>query len=113
MPGVRCKRTTCLSLPHLIRDAPAREREQPALERAGGRIRIELRHLLRHGDDRLLNYFLRFGVAEAGLERDAVDELPVGIEEVLPALLIVAVLQPPDQAPARLQRRLGSRSFLF
>src|SRR5438034_5565519 len=88
------------SLTELVPDPPLGDLEQPALERAVRRVGFELPDLLGHGNDRLLHYLLGFRVAQAGLDRNAVDQLPVRIEEILPTLAVVPVLQPADKTPA-------------
>jgi len=52
------------------------------------RVVVEILHLLGHGDHGFLNDVLRFGIREAGLEGDAIDQVPVGVEELR---------QPPDR----------------
>ena len=62
---------------------------------------LELAHLLGDGDDDLLHDLLRLGVREAGFERGAVNEFPVSVKELAPTVLVVPVLEPAQQAPAR------------
>src|SRR5262249_22003920 len=57
--------------------------------------------LSRHGNDRLLDDVMGFGVREAGLSRDAINQTPVSVEEIMPTLTIFPVFQPAQQAKAR------------
>ena len=90
-----------LPLSKLVRDAPARDMQQPALERTARRIVLQFTHLLGHRDNRFLHHLLRFHLGQAGLSRRRKDQLPVGIEELLPMLPVLPVLQPVNQAAPR------------
>jgi len=63
--------------------------QHPGLERADSRIVMELADVPRHGDDRFLDYVLCLGVGQTRLEGHGVDQAPIGVEELLPARLIL------------------------
>ena len=75
--------------------------QKPAFERADFGVVFESTHFFGHRDDRLLYYFLGFGVGESGPEGHSVNQFPIGIEEVFPAFLVVPVLQAVEQASTR------------
>src|ERR1019366_1444424 len=58
----------------------------------------------RHANDRLLDDVLGFVVAEACADGGAVDELPIGLEELAPARLIAQIAQTLDQRAPRGQQ---------
>src|SRR6266480_6811899 len=86
------------ALSELVDDAPTRDLQQPALERAERRISFELTHLFGHREDRFLDDILSFRLRQPGLAGDAINELPIGVKEVLPTGLVLPVLQPLQQA---------------
>src|SRR3954471_3390416 len=88
------------SLPDLIDNPPARQIEQPRLKGASRRVVLELRNAASHGNDRFLHRFLRLLVGKTSLKSDAVNELPISVKEILPAVLVLTVLEPAEQALA-------------
>ena len=52
------------------------------------------------GDDRFLHGILGLLIRKAGLDGDTIDQLPVSVKEILPAFLVLAILQPAQQAVA-------------
>src|SRR6185503_14795561 len=50
---------------------------------------------------------LRFGICQSGLDGQAVDQPPMGVEKVPPTLVVVPVFQPAEQALARREKRVG------
>ena len=50
---------------------------------------MKVGNVLRDRDDGFLNDILRFGIVEAGLPRDAVNEPPISIEELAPAGMVI------------------------
>src|SRR6266850_4579730 len=60
-------------------------------------------------NERVLHDILRGGVIEAGMARDVVNEPPVAIEELAPSVLVLAIAQARQKAPARRQQRIGGR----
>jgi len=97
-----------------VGDAPAREVEQPAAERAARRIGLELVHGLRHALEDILRDFLGVGVAQAGAPGETVDELVVEPIELGPARLVFPVAQAEQQRGAGAQcgrsGRIGGRA---
>lgn len=87
----------------LPRNSLSRQQQQPRLEGAPGRVVLELSNVLAHRNDRLLHCVLPLRVGQAGLARHAVNQLPVRVEELLPARMVVGVLQPVEQAASRRQ----------
>src|SRR5206468_9971653 len=95
--GTAASPTEGQSLTELVPDPPLGDLEQPTLERAVRRVGFELPDLLGHRDDGFLDHLLGFGVAKAGFDRHAVDQFPIGIEEILPLLAVVPYLLPADK----------------
>src|ERR1043165_8868111 len=77
----------------MVGDAAACQLHEPAFERTDRRVVFEVVHPLGDGENGFLNNFLRFGIVEAGLKRDAVNEFPVNIKKVAPAFLVVPFLE--------------------
>ena len=96
---VGADRAAFVALAELVCDAPARHLQQPRLERA--RLAVVAGDIFRHGDARLLHDFLRLVVPQARAHRDAVDEVPVGLEKFLPLSLVAPVVQARDEALPR------------
>ena len=96
-----------LAFAPVIADLPVRRLLKPVFERAFRPVVFEAEHLLGHGDDRLLHDILRLGVVQPGLRGDAVNQLGVGVEELLPTRLVFPVFQPAEQAAA------GRNKFVF
>src|ERR1051325_1200287 len=72
--------------------------EQPRFESALAWIILELRDALGYREHSLLDNFLSFLVRQPTLNSEVVDELPVSIEKLSPALVVLPVLQPAQQA---------------
>ncbi len=85
----------------LVGNLRAGHRQQPGFEGALGGIVSEALDAFGHAEDGFLDDLLRLRMREAALEREAVDELPLGVEEVAPTAVIVPILEPPQQAGAR------------
>ena len=87
-----------LPTPEMINDAATGDETEPVFERAFRAIIATLAHLFGDGDDGFLHHVVRLGVGQAGFERDGVDQFPVSVEKVLPAFLVVPILEPFDEA---------------
>jgi hypothetical protein len=83
-----------------VGDPPASDGGEERFERADRGIILEVRHLLGHRDDGILHDILGFGFGKAGATGHAVEHFPVGIEEILPTLLVVPIPEPFQQAGA-------------
>ena len=99
--NVRTFRSARLAFPKLIDDPPARDLQEPSFKRTNRRIVFQFVDLLRHRDDGFLHDFLRFRIGQTGFARGRINQLPVRIEEFLPALLVVPIRQPIDQTSTR------------
>jgi hypothetical protein len=77
---------------------------EPAFEGAHRWIVPEALHFARHADHCLLDDVLGLLVAEAGPDGGAVDELPIGFEELAPTRLIAQIAQTLDQRAPRGQQ---------
>src|SRR5438270_5312117 len=88
-------------------DARAREVEEPAFKRATARVGFELAHFLGDRDYDFLDDFLRLGMTEPGLAGGVVDQLPVSIEKLPPALLVLPIFEPAQETPTCRQRGVG------
>ena len=64
---------------------------EPAFEGADVRLVLKLRHFAGDADHRFLDDVLGFLVAETSADGGAVDQLPVRVEELAPARLIVEI----------------------
>jgi len=91
----------------MVGHAPTHEPEAPLFERPARRIVTELRHLPRHRHDRLLDHVLRVGILQAGAAGDVVKHPPIEIEERLPALAIIEIPEPAQEAPACFEIEFG------
>src|SRR5438105_7709410 len=69
---------------------------------------MKARHLPGHSHDCFLNDVLGIGFTQTAFDRDAVNQLPVSVEEGLPTFLILPILEPRDQAPPS-----GNECFAF
>jgi len=67
-------------------------------------VNKRFRHFFRHRNQRILNNILRFGVAQACLDGNRINQLPIGIEELTPALLVLPIFQPCQKAQAGRQQ---------
>ena len=76
---------------------------------SGIRDRWGLVDVLRHGDDGFLDHFMGLLLSEACLHRHPEDEVGVGIEELLPSLLVFPILQSGDEAVPGGNQLLGNR----
>src|SRR6266853_1141021 len=84
----------------LFFNPPARDQQQPTLERAERRIVFEPWYLPGDNDDRLLHDILSLGIVQAGFDRDAVNQPCIRVEELLPARLVVPILESGEQTAA-------------
>ena len=85
----------------MVVDASAGDEQEPGFEGADGRVVFEVRHLAGDGDDGVLDNVLGLGFTQASAEGDAVNQFPISVEEVLPAFLVVPLLQTAEQRAAR------------
>ena len=83
----------CMSCIELVGNPVSRHLHEPAFERALGWVVFELSDAFGDPEDGLLHDVLRFGVRQTRFERDAIDQLPVSIEEIAPACVVVPVLR--------------------
>src|SRR4030095_1494134 len=79
----------------------ARDVQEPAFEGTECRIVFQSVNFFRDCYERFLDDLLRLAFRQAGLARGAVDDFPIGIEELLPAFPIVPIGQTLHQALAR------------
>src|SRR5579862_339234 len=86
------------ALSELICDAPACRLQEPALERTHLSIILEIGDVFGDRYHRFLDHVLRFSLVQTAFDRDAIDEFPVGVEEILPTLLILPILEALDQS---------------
>ena len=84
----------------LISDAPASERQQPALKGAACRVGFKFVDGLRHPKQRFLLDIFGFRFGQPRLNRDTQDEARIGFSEFLPTGLVFPVLEPAEQACA-------------
>ena len=105
-------RLACIpALPKLVNDAPACHVQKPRLERADLAVILEVGHVLGDREHGLLHDILRFGLGQTALDSDAINELPISIEEILPARLVLPIFEAQDQSrPCRYQLVFVSRS---
>src|SRR5437867_2070680 len=82
----------------LILNAPPNQVEQPGLEPADFWIVNELRQSSRHADGGFLDDLLGLVCRQAGLHRKEPNQPAVGSVKLLPALRIIARLEPVQQA---------------
>ena len=92
--AARTFRVARLPFAKLIDDAPARDLQQPPFKRTDRRVVFQFIDLLRDRDHGFLHDFLRFRIGQPSLARCRINQLPVSIEEFLPAFLIVPINQP-------------------
>src|SRR6185503_15638883 len=71
------------------------------------RVVSELRHAASQIDEGVLHHILRRSVVETGIARHVVNQTPIGVEELSPALLILAVAQARQKALPRLQKHIA------
>jgi len=70
------------------------ERASRVARRKTLRIVSESRHLLRRRNHHLLHNVVRLGFLQAGLERGVVNQSPIDVEKLAPALLIADIFEP-------------------
>src|SRR5262249_5840947 len=93
-----------LAFLELIQNAPARQVEEPRLEPALLWIIDKLREPPRHPDGSFLHHFLGFVRRETGLGGEESDQPAINPVKLLPALRVVAGLEPVQQARPRFER---------
>src|SRR5439155_15119571 len=84
----------------LLLNPPPRDQHQPAFERTERRIVFETGKFPGHNNDPLLHDILRLGIVQAGFDRDAVNQPCIPVEELLPARLVVPILESAEQTAA-------------
>jgi len=84
---------TGFAFPEMIEDTPLRELSKPGFERANPGIVIEFRHAADNADDGFLDDILSLGVVQPSTGGRRIDEAPIGLEELLPAILIFKALE--------------------
>jgi len=85
----------------VIDDAIARYVHEPAFEGTDLRFVAKVLHVPRHADDGLLNHVLSVSIGQTCANGGKVDQLPVGIEKLLPGALVIQVAQAFEQAQTR------------
>src|SRR5262249_55668623 len=80
----------------------------PRLERTPFDVIAKLRHPARQINKCGLHHILGRGVIESRLPRYAVDEPPVSVEKLAPAILVLPVPQAGQKALARREERIGA-----
>src|SRR5688572_21485629 len=94
-------------------DAAADDDLEPGLERTSFRgLETSVTQSLGHSHDGFLHDVTRVLVRQAGLDRDAVEEFPVGVEEIAPALLVVPAFETAQQTRPRRNELVRTRKFV-